>query len=275
MAVQQKVSVDGVDLNVAIEGSGPVVVLVHGFPHTWEVWRPIMSELAERHTVLAPDLRGFGDSSKPNGGYSASDVASDIVGIMDALDVRQADVVAMDLGTPAAFLMGLRHPERVRKLVLMEALIGSLPGAEEFLRNGPPWWFGFHAVPALAEKVLAGHADGYIDFFLEIGTRGAGVTPDFRKAAHRAFSAPDALRGAFEHYRALPESARQISAAVVVDRLTIPTLALGASPVGNATFRQLEPIVDDLTGVLLEGSGHIIPQHRPQELLAELTRFLR
>jgi pimeloyl-ACP methyl ester carboxylesterase len=269
------ISVNGIELNVAISGEGPAVVLMHGFPHTWQVWQPIIPALAMHHTVIAPDLRGFGSSSRPESGYTASTVASDIVAMLDALNIDQADVVAMDLGTPAAFLVGLTYPQRVRRLVLMESLIGSLPGAEEFLKAGPPWWFGFHSVPGFAETVLAANAATYIDFFLKIGTRGDGVTPEFATAAHEAFSTSDRLRAAFEHYRAFPESGQQIASAVSNARLTVPTLTVGSSPVGDTTFKQLEPIADHITGLVLENAGHIIPQHRPEELLEALEGFLQ
>jgi pimeloyl-ACP methyl ester carboxylesterase len=225
--------------------------------------------------VIAPDLRGFGGSSRPATGYTAADVATDVLQMLDCLDVDRADVVAMDLGTPVAFLMALTHPERLRRLVLMESLVGPLPGAEEFLRAGPPWWFGFHAVPGFAETVLSGNASTYIEFFHRAGTLGDGVTPAFHAAATAAFGTTDSLRAAFEHYRAFPESGRQILAAVAQVRLTVPTLTIGSSPVGDATFRQLEPIADSLTGVVLENTGHIIAQHRPDELLSALNDFLR
>ena len=168
----------------------------------------------------------------------------------------------------------MNHPERVRKLVLMESLVGSLPGAEQFLKAGTPWWFGFHAAPDVAESVLLGNEVEYIEFFLKIGTLGDGVTPSFPAAVVSASEGRDALRAAFEHYRALPESARQIAEAVEVARLTVPTLTIGSSPVGDLTHRQREPIADQLTGIVLERSGHIIPQHRPEALLAALMGFL-
>ncbi|MFD9698850.1 alpha/beta fold hydrolase [Lentzea sp. NPDC059081] len=270
----RKIPTNGVELNVAVTGAGPAIVLLHGFPHTWQLWEPVIPALAERHTVVAPDLRGLGASSRPESRCSVAEVTADVVGVLDELGIGRADVVGIDLGTPPAFLLGLEHPDRVRRLVLMEALVGTLPGAEDFLRGGPPWWFGFHAVPGLAETVLPGHEREYLDFFLLLGTSGDGVTPRFREAVHEAYLGQDALRSAFEHYRALPESGRQIAEAVARRRLAVPTLAVGAAPVGDATFRQLKAVADDVRGVVLPGCGHIIPQHRPDALLAELTAFL-
>ncbi|SNY73566.1 hypothetical protein SAMN05421748_14739 [Paractinoplanes atraurantiacus] len=133
----------------------------------------------------------------------------------------------------------------------------------------PPWWFGFHGVPGLAERVLAGHEADYIDFFLRAGTHnGQGIAPAVRKAFIEAYAGSESLRCAFEHYRAMPETAAQLAADK--GRLSMPVTAIGAQPVGDRLHQQLKPIADDLTGHLIENCGHIIPLDRPRELLAYL-----
>ncbi|GAA5162420.1 alpha/beta hydrolase [Amycolatopsis dongchuanensis] len=269
-----RIATNGIEANVAVAGTGPAVVLLHGFPHTWRLWSRVIGPLSADHRVIAPDLRGFGGSTRAADGYDAGTLAADVEGILDALGEPTAAVVGIDAGTPVAFLLALRRPDRVRRLVVMESLLGTLPGAEEFLKSGPPWWFGFHAVPGLAETVLAGHETEYLDWFLAAGTRGRGVPPDVREAFLAAYTGRDALRCAFSYYRALPESARQISEGVARGRLTVPTLAVGAHPVGRSLERQLRPVTDDLTGHLIPDCGHIIPLDRPRELLDVLTPFL-
>ncbi|RSN54318.1 alpha/beta hydrolase [Amycolatopsis sp. WAC 04182] len=270
----RRIGINGIEVTVAVAGSGPAVLLLHGFPHTWRLWSEIIGPLAEQHRVIAPDLRGLGDSTRAVDGYDASTLATDAEGILEALGETEADVVAIDAGTPVAVLLALRRPELVRRLVVMESLAGSLPGAEDFLAGGPPWWFGFHAVPGLAEKVLVGHEADYLDWFLTEGTLGRGVPPEIRDAFVDAYTGQDALRCAFSYYRALPVTARQIGEAVAAGRLTMPTMAIGAHPVGRALERQLRPVADDLTGHLVEDCGHIIPLDRPAELLRLLTPFL-
>ncbi|MDP9954250.1 pimeloyl-ACP methyl ester carboxylesterase [Streptomyces sp. DSM 41269] len=153
--------------------------------------------------------------------------------------------------------------------------MGRLPGAEDFLADGPPWWFGFHsAAPGLAETVLEGHEAAYVDWFLRVGTLGDGVRPALRDTFVRAYTGRQALSCAFSYYRALPESAVQIEQAVATVRLTVPTMALGARPVGGALERQLRPVTDNLTGHVIEDCGHIIPLHRPRALLKLLHPFL-
>ncbi|WP_027929619.1 alpha/beta fold hydrolase [Amycolatopsis thermoflava] len=268
-----RVRTNGIETTVATAGSGPAVLLLHGFPHTWQLWREVLPALARTHRVIAPDQRWTG--SDATGGYDAGTLAADALGILDALGEPSATVVGIDAGTPPAALLALRHPGRVRRLVVMESLLGTLPGGEDFLAAGPPWWFGFHAVPGLAEEVLAGHEAAYLDFFLAAGTRGRGVPAGVRDAFVSAYTGTAALRRAFSFYRELPRTAGQLEATVREHRLTVPTLAVGAHPVGDALARQLRPVTDDLTSRLIPDCGHIIPLDRPAELLSVLEPFLR
>lgn len=270
------VETNGTRLNVAIAGSGSLVLLMHGFPHTWRVWQHVIPTLAESYRVISPDLRGLGASDRAASGYDARNLAADMLGLLDVLAEPTAAVIALDAGAPAAFLLGLEHSDRVARLVLMESTIGLLPGAEKFFRAGSPWWFGFHRVPGLAETVIEGHEGEYLDFFLNAGTaNGNGIDPTIRDAFVAAYSGRDSLRCAFEHYRAMPTNAAQISEATSRLRLTSPTMTIGGQVVGEATAQQLQPITDNLTTHLIPDSGHIIPLDRPNELLELLAPFLR
>ncbi|MGW7006043.1 alpha/beta fold hydrolase [Streptomyces sp. NPDC054933] len=270
----RRVATNGVELNVAIAGEGPAVLLLHGFPHTWQLWADVIGKLAGQHRVIAPDLRGLGASTRAAKGYDAANLAADAEGLLAALGETSAAVVAIDAGTPPAFLLAMRRPDLVRRLVVMESLLGRLPGAEEFLAAGAPWWFGFHAQPGLAESVLTGHEAEYIGWFLNSGTLGRGLRGDIRDAFVSAYTGGEALRCAFSYYRALPTSAQQIQHAVDSGRLTVPTMALGGHPVGAVLERQLRPVADDLVGHVVEDCGHIIPLDRPEALLALLQPFL-
>ncbi|GAA1184747.1 alpha/beta hydrolase [Streptomyces hebeiensis] len=270
----RRVLAGGVEFNVALAGEGPAVLLLHGFPHTWRVWTDVIAGLAADHRVIAPDLRGFGASAPTPGGFDAATLAADAEALLTALGETSAAVVGIDAGTPPAFLLALRDPGLVRRLVVMESLLGGLPGAEEFLAAGPPWWFGFHSEPGLAESVLTGSEARYIGWFLDSGTLGEGVRPALRDAFVHAYTGREALRRAFSYYRALPTSARQIRSAVASARLTVPTMAVGADPVGRALEQQLRPVADDLVGHVVEDCGHIIPLHRPEALLGLLRPFL-
>ncbi|WP_217145700.1 alpha/beta fold hydrolase [Streptomyces sp. AC627_RSS907] len=270
----RRVTANGVDLNVALAGEGPAVLLLHGFPHTWHLWTEVLDGLVGQYRVIAPDLRGAGASTRARDGYDAGTLATDAEAVLDALGESSAAVVGIDAGTPPAFLLAMRRPDLVRRLVVMESLLGGLPGAEEFLAHGAPWWFGFHAVPGLAETVLTGHEAQYIDWFISEGSLGEGVDPAVRDAFVHAYTGTEALRCAFSYYRALPTSAEQIREAVGKGPLTVPTMAIGARPVGRALEQQLRPVARHLVGHVIEDCGHIIPLHRPKRLLSLLEPFL-
>jgi pimeloyl-ACP methyl ester carboxylesterase len=275
---EQRIRVNSIEVNVATAGyeagQGDPVVLLHGWPHTWRVWSEVMPVLAEDHLVIAPDLRGLGESDRPASGYDLNTLTDDVLGILDAFGLSSAHVVGIDLGAPIAFFTTLREPERVARLVVMEALIGTLPGAETFLKAGAPWWFGFHAVPGLAESVLAGHEDTYLDWFLRSGTLGRGIPASMRDAFIAAYTGTDRLRGGFDYYRAMPGNAALIAELVKERRLTRPTAAIGGATVGAATANQLEPIADDVHRYLIPDGGHILPLDRPKELLEILVPFI-
>jgi pimeloyl-ACP methyl ester carboxylesterase len=263
------VAANGIEITVAVAGAGPAILLLHGFPHTWEVWSAVIPELARAYRVIAPDLRGLGGTTRADGGYDAGTIVADLAALLDALDVPSAEVMALDLGVPPAVLLALRHPERVNRLVVMEAVLPGLetarPGKEGFVR---PWWFGFHDVPDLAERVLAGHEGEYLDFFLRNGTHdGNGVARELRDAFVRAYTGTLSLRCAFAHYRAMSVTGGQLAAELRDRRLGMPVVAIGAHPVGDLLHRQLEPHADDLTGHVIADCGHIVPLDRPEALL--------
>lgn len=259
----RRIQTNDTELNVALDGAGPPVLLMHGWPHTWQVWRPVLPLLTSQHRVIAPDLRGLGDSADVADGFDAATGADDMLGLLDALGVDRADVVALDAGVPAAFLLGVRHPTRVRRLVLMEAVLPGLPGGFAT----PPWWFGFHSAPGLAETVLEGHEGAYLDWFLTAGTyERRGVPPEIRDAFVHAYTGREALRRGFGYYRAAEQNATAILAA---GRLTVPTLAVGGNTVGDLLHHQLAPVSDELAGTLVARSGHLVPLDRP-DAVAEL-----
>lgn len=269
------VAANGIDVEVAEAGAGPPVPLLHGFPHTWRLWSLVIPTLARTHRVVAADLRGLGGSTRAQGGYDAMNLSRDAEGVLDALSIERADVVGTDAGAPPAFVLALRAPRRVRRLVLVESALGRLPGAEAFFAAGPPWWFGLHAVPGLAKQVLTGQEDAYLDFFYRTGTHdGRGIDPALRAAFVTAYQGAESLRCAFEHYRAMPTSAAQIAELVAATRLTAPTLAVGTQPVGDALHRQPLPVSDDLRGALITDCGHLVALDRPDALLDLLTDFL-
>ncbi|GGU76051.1 alpha/beta fold hydrolase [Lentzea flava] len=275
-ATVRRIPVDGVELAVETLGHGPAVLLLHGFPHTRAIWRDVAPRLAAAgFRAIAPDLHGLGDSSPAVRGYEAPAIAADLLRLLDVLGAGEAHVVGIDLGVAPAFALAASSPERVTSLTLSEGLVGLLPGAEAFLGQGPPWWFGFHQAPGgLAEDVLESSAERYVHFFLSAGSR-RGLPADLARLIVGAYRDRTSLSNAFDHYRAMPATAEWIGYWAQHQRLTTPTLAIGGGVVAEATARQLEPIAGRLTQHVLEDCGHITPIDQPDafaELLIEHAR---
>jgi pimeloyl-ACP methyl ester carboxylesterase len=246
-------------------GTGPVVVLLHGFPHTERLWELVVPRLAEQHRVIAPDLVAGG---------SAVELATRVAELLDGLGVERAALVGIDAGAQVALGFALSYPDRAERLAVMEAVLPGVAGAEAFAAGGLPWWFGFHQVPGLAENVLVGHEREYVDYFLRAGTAdGAGIGRELTDAFAAAYTGSAALAAAFEHYRAMPRTADEL-AALTPQRLQLPVLAIGAHPVGQVLAAQLAAFADDLTSVQLDDCGHLIPLDAPDRLLEALIPWL-
>src|SRR5213593_3922547 len=157
----ERISANGAQIFVRVGGQGPAVLLLHGYGETGDMWAPLAAELARGHTVIVPDLRGLGLSSKPPGGFDKKTQAEDVAGVMTALDVAQADVVAHDIGNMVAFQFAARHPERVRRLVLIDAPVPGVGPWEEILKNPLLWHFRFGG-PDM-ERLVAGRERIYLD----------------------------------------------------------------------------------------------------------------
>jgi pimeloyl-ACP methyl ester carboxylesterase len=242
------------------------ILLLHGFPHTPRLWDLVAPTLAETYRVVAPDLVA---------GADAQTLAGRLARELSTQGAESAVVVAIDAAVPAAVVLALTRPELVERLVVMESLLGRLPGAEPFLAGGPPWWFGFHQAVGLPETVLQGHEREYVEWFLRNGTHdGRGFSGPIAEAFAAAYTGRDRLAAAFEHYRVMPANADVLVDLTARHRLTMPTLAIGADPVGPALAAQLDAISDDLTSVQLDDCGHLVPLDAPDRLLALLEAFL-
>lgn len=232
------------------------VLLLHGWPHTARLWERITPSLARRHVVLAPELWW------PGGGVDAGVVVTDLVRRLDDAGVAAATVVAMDAGVTPAVLLALTHPERVARLVVTE---GLLPGLAPGFPHGAPWWFGFHAVPGLAEAALAGNEAAYVRWFLTAHVE-QPVPSAIRAAFEAAYAEPGALGRSLAPYRSRERDAAFLTAALP-GRLRVPTLAVAGGVVGGLLAEQLRPVTDELTEASVEDCGHLVPLEQPERLL--------
>ncbi|MBW5412699.1 alpha/beta fold hydrolase [Pseudomonas sp. MAG002Y] len=279
--------VNGVDIAYRIGGSGPGLLLLHGHPQTHIIWRKVATMLAERFTVVAADLRGYGDSGKPPADpqhltYAKRTLAQDNIELMQTLGFDTFDLLAHDRGARVAHRLAMDHPAAVRRMILLDiapTLAMYNQTDEAFARAYWHWFFLIRPAP-LPETLIDADPDLYLRSVM--GTRSAGLAPFMDGAFEeylRCLKLPGTARGICEDYRASAtidlEHDRADRAANRM--LTMPTLALwGADGIVGKCFDPLaewKKVATDVQGKALPG-GHYLPEEVPEALLDEVTAFL-
>jgi pimeloyl-ACP methyl ester carboxylesterase len=269
-----------VRLHAVIGGEGPPLLLIHGWPQTWYAWRMVMPTLAQDFEVIAVDQRGIGLSDKPKDGYDTATLANDLVALMEALGHQRYAVYGTDVGMPIAYALAADHPDRVDRLVVSEApLPGISPSPPLFLPpqlNARLWHLAFNQLPAeVNEALVRGREEIFLgaEFDASAGTKKlANETVSYY--IETLASDPEALRGSFEFYRAIPVTAAQ-NAERKNRRLTMPVLAIGGEESGmEGVEATMNLVADDVHGVVLSGAAHWVAEQAPDELLDALSEFL-
>lgn len=258
-------------LHYVTAGDGDPLVLLHGWPQTHYEWREVIPDLAEEYTVIAPDLRGMGDSDKPRSGYDKRTVATDVRELVASLGYEEIALVGHDWGMPTAYAYAAQYPEEVAALTVLEA---GLPGVNEHQKK-KLWHTRFHEIRDLPEQLVAGREELYLSWFYRRGAYDPSAIDSEARAEYlRCYSAPGGLRGGFEYYRARDTDAEH-NQEHAEETLEMPVLALG----GEASFRELpirdmEAVAEDVRGEVVERAGHWIPEERPDYFVDRLTEFL-
>ncbi|MEV4625380.1 alpha/beta hydrolase [Micromonospora sp. NPDC049523] len=276
---EQKAQVGDVCLNYVRGGQGDPLVLLHGYPQTWYMWRKVLPELARHYTVIAPDLRGAGDSDAPPDGYDKKTLADDVHGLLAQLDL-DGDIclVGHDIGTMVAYAYAAEHGDEVGKLVLTEAPIPdrSLFQIPALTEDGPGFWnIGFFSLPnGLPEQIMDGREDLWVDRFTDSMEVQDGITADDVREYARHLEDDAHLRASFEYFRALPQDVADNSE-YAKTKLAMPVLALGArASLGDAVQTQVRQYATTVSGDVIEDSGHWIFEEQPAELTDRLLHFL-
>jgi pimeloyl-ACP methyl ester carboxylesterase len=267
---------NGTQIHYVIGGQGDPVVLLHGWPETWYAWRHIMPALAENYTVIAPDLRGLGDSSKPPTGYDGKTVAEDIHQLVTQLGFNTISLVGHDIGTWVAYPYAAEHPTEVEKLVIME-----VPPPGFWPPPVPlPWWFSFHQTPDVSEALVQGKEMEYLSWFYQnLAYNPTAISQEAINEYVSHYSAPGGMRAGFEYYRAFPEDAIQ-NQNYSQTKLPMPVLALGAGyipafgGISNPTaVLGMQQSAENVTGIIVPNSGHFIAEEQPQFVINQLSNF--
>ena len=273
------IEANGVRFHVATAGDGPPVYLLHGWPQTSYCWHRIIPALAERYTVVAPDQRGFGYSSKPDSGYDAHTLGDDIAALARVLGHEGIAVVGHDWGGTPAYSVAARHRDLVRSLTMLDTLLPGFRLYNEWMipkADGQFIWHqAFMSVPEIPEMLIRGHERDIISWFFTAYTYDpTAVTQEEVDFYEHTMKLPGALRGGIEWYRAWFQSAEQI-AELVKDKLDIPVLALGGEVSCNTmTLENMQEVATDVRGGVVERCGHWMVEERAEHMIELLTAFL-
>jgi pimeloyl-ACP methyl ester carboxylesterase len=267
--------VGGVRLHYVTAGEGEPVVLLHGWPQTWFMWRDVIPGLAAHHRVVAVDMRGLGDSSRPQTGYDTTTVSNDIWRLMhDRLGEPEFLVAAHDWGGPVAFALAAQHRDAVRGMAIFDV---PVPGDGD-PRNFSRWHFGLHNEPDLPEALVAGREDIYLShFYRKGGARPDAITPEAQEEYIRAYRQPGAMRAGFNYYRALRQDIADHEAYLAAGPLEMPIMVYGGadpwSGRGMAALESWQRVGTNVTGGVIEDCGHWIVEERPDVVVARLLEF--
>jgi pimeloyl-ACP methyl ester carboxylesterase len=266
-------SPEALDMFVRWGGKGPVVLLIHGYAENSDSWAPLAADLMKDHTVVVPDLRGIGKSSKPEAGYDKKTQAKDIRAVVTALGFDKTFVVAHDIGNMVAYAYAATYPDKVERLVVMDAPIPGIEPWNEILLNPGVWHFNFHGPDA--ERLVAGRERIYFDRiwndFTADPSKPDEATRNFFAAT---YAQPGGMRAGFAQFTAFSQDAKDNKVFEQM-KLTMPVLAVG----GEKSFGPLQAVImrhvaTNVQEAVVAGSGHWLMEERPAETVALVRNFL-
>ncbi|HYW30914.1 MAG TPA: alpha/beta hydrolase [Gemmatimonas sp.] len=270
---------NGQILHYVRAGTGDPVVLLHGWPATWYHWRKLIPLLADTYTVIAPDLRGFGDSTKPASGYDTRTITEDVYQLVQQLGLSRPFIVGHDMGAVHAYTYANRHPDEVRGLAYLDEPLPGF-GYEQFAQLQPDpamqggfFFAHFHLAPDLPEALVAGRERLYLSYLIRRMSYDPSAFDEADLDEYERTFGGGGFRGSIGVYREIGETIRQNREAATT-KLQLPVLALGgAFGVGELTLRDMRAVAADVRGAVIPECGHFIAEERPAELARALRDF--
>jgi len=268
--------VNGIRLHYLAAGEGgDPVVLLHGFAETSHMWRPLIAELSDHHTVIAPDLRGFGQSSAPSDGYTKTTMAQDIHALVKSLKLDRIRLVGHDIGLMVAYAFAAQFPQEVDRLVLMEAFLPGVGDWNSVFLLRDLWHFHFYGKTPLA--LVTGRERIYLEHFWNdfAADPEKSLSEGDREFYANAYAQPGHMAAGMEVFRAFPQDAEDFTA-FARTKLTMPLLVLSGEKAGGPfLIEQGRMVARKVEGVLVKGSGHWLMEEAPDEVIPALVEFLR
>ncbi len=272
--VERDAQVNGTRIHYRIGGHGTPVLLLHGYAETGHMWRPLASELAQRHTVIVPDLRGAGASARPDSGYDKKTLAQDMHALVASLGYERSAVVGHDIGLMVAYAYAAQFPAATDKVVLMDAFLPGIGNWKEVWLLRDLWHFHFHGEVPLA--LVAGRERIYFEhFWNDFAADPARSVPEAdRRIYAAAYAQPGGMRAGFEYFKAFEQDASDF-AAMAATRLEMPVLVLtGEKSSGTFLIDQARLVAEDVRGVVVPGSGHWLMEEAPQVVIPAISAFI-
>ena len=266
--------IDGVKLHYMTSGRGPAIILLHGYAETSLMWKPIIPLLADRFTVIAPDLPGIGDSSIPENGLDMKTAATSIHALAQSLGIQKAEVVGHDIGLMVAYAYAAQFPSEVEKLVVMDAFLPGVAGWEAIYNNPGLWHFRFNG--PTPEALVQGRERIYFDYYWNdfAADKIHSIPEADRKAYTLAYARPGRMHAGWAYFVSFPQAATDFAQLSQI-KLTMPVLSIGGEKsLGDALAQQMKLVATDVTVVVLKDTGHWLMEERPKETMDALIKFL-
>jgi pimeloyl-ACP methyl ester carboxylesterase len=270
----QKIATNGTKLHVRVGGSGPAVVLLHGYGETGDMWVPLAKNLAPDRTVIVPDLRGMGLSAKPSGGHDKKTQGGDIAGMLDALRIERAALVTHDIGNMVGYAFAALHRDRVTCLVLIDAPLPGVGPWEEILKNPLLWHFRFGG-PDM-ERLVKRRERIYLDrFWNEFSDNPRRFSEAARRHYAKLYARPGAMHAGFAQFAAFDQDAIDNKAFLAAGKLEMPILALGGEKSFGVTMAAaMRFAAVNVEQGVVPGSGHWVMEESPKATIALVRAFL-
>lgn len=271
---ERDVNVEGLKMHYLTAGSGPAVLLLHGYTQTSRMWQPLIPRLADHFTVVAPDLPGIGDSEVPASGLDMKAAAIRVHALVKSLGVSQARVVGHDIGLMVAYAYAALYPAETGRLAVLDAF---LPGVAdwEVVYNTPRLWH-FRFTGPTPEALVEGREATYFAFFWNelAADQGRSLPEADRKAYVAAYSRPGRMRAGWEYFKGFQATAKDFTE-LAKTPLRIPVLTIGGDKsLGQYLGGQMKAVAPDVRSVVLSDTGHWVMEERPAETMAALQKFL-
>jgi pimeloyl-ACP methyl ester carboxylesterase len=265
---------NGTTLHVRVGGAGPAVILLHGYGETGDMWGPMAAELARDHTIVVPDLRGMGLSSRPADGYDKKTQGQDIAGLLDALNIQHADLVTHDIGNMVGYAFAADNPGRVTRFVIMDAPLPGVGPWDEIVRSRALWHFSFQGPDA--ERLVAGRERIYLDrFWNEFSADPKSFREASREHYARLYAQPGAMHAGFNQFAAFDQDAIDNKAFVAAGKLTMPVLAIGGAASFGATMALvMRAAATNVTECVIPNAGHWLMEEQPAATITAVRGFL-